>query len=135
MAWNALSAELSGISIDPVTGCKVTPGSSSFENLWPYNATASTTFLPGLLTSSPGNNGIFKGDYHINDHHELSGMFFRGQQNEQAAGVMVPLWGTLCSGAYRGARRHLDLDSQFQLGERLQGRLGLHQVSDLGHGR
>jgi len=90
---NGLSAQLSGISIDPVKGCTVSQGSG--ENLWPYNGTASSTFYPGLLTTSPGNNGIAKGDYHINDHHELSGMFFRGQQDEQAAGVMVARWGTL----------------------------------------
>ena len=88
---NALSAQISGISINPVTGCSV---SSAGENFFPTNNTTSTSYNPNLTSTSPGNNGIFKGTYHISDHNEVSGMFFRAQQNEQVAGPVSSTWGT-----------------------------------------
>ncbi len=91
---NPLSALVSGLTVNPASGCSVTPGSHTVENLFPTNGTTSTNFNPGLLSTSPGNNGIFKGTYHISDHNEVSGMYFRAQQNEQQAGVVSSTWGT-----------------------------------------
>lgn len=91
---NALSARLAGLSVNPTTGCKVSPASSTFENLWPFNPATSTTYVPSLVSTSPGYNGVFKGNYHYSDHNEFSGMYFRGQQDEQQAGPISPTWGT-----------------------------------------
>ena len=40
------------------------------------------------------NNGIAKMDYHINDHHQISGRYFNGQsfQLEEDANVLRPIW-------------------------------------------
>jgi carboxypeptidase family protein/TonB-dependent receptor-like protein len=69
----ALSAQLAGLN--PAT-CVVTPASSTFENLFPTNATPSTNFTPGLTTTGPLNNGFVKGDYVLGPHHHLSGFYF-----------------------------------------------------------
>jgi hypothetical protein len=76
----ALSAHLAGITIDPTTGCKIaptnyTPGAS--ESLFPTNTNPTGVSL-GLVNLSTQHNGVAKVDYHINDHHSLSGMYFRG---------------------------------------------------------
>jgi hypothetical protein len=75
-----LSAQLAGLSHfqkgDPAS-CVVTPSSSTFENLFPFNTSGSTNFTPGLQTTGPLNNGIFKGDYIPGQHHHISGVFFR----------------------------------------------------------
>lgn len=93
---NLLSAQLAGLPISggAVTSCTPQPASSTFENLFPFNPNTTQNYNPGLLSSSPGNNGIFKGTYHHSDHNEFSGMFFRAQQNEQVAGPLTPFWGT-----------------------------------------
>ncbi len=76
----ALSAQTAGITIDPVTGCKIaspnyTPGPS--ESFFPTNTGTGGTVL-GLVSTNSQNNGVGKIDYHINDHHSLSGMYFNG---------------------------------------------------------
>ena len=71
---SALSAQLAGITIDPAAGCKVTPGSSTFENLFPFSTTG--TIQPGLTTLGPLNNGFIKGDYAISSHHHISGLYY-----------------------------------------------------------
>jgi hypothetical protein len=71
---NALSAKLAGITIDPAKGCAVTPGSSSFENLFPFSTTG--LIEPGLNTLGPLNNGFIKGDYVISSHHHISGLYY-----------------------------------------------------------
>ena len=70
---STLSAQLAGLN--PAT-CVVTPASSTFENLFPTNATQSTNFAPGLTTTGPLNNGFVKGDYVLGPHHHLSGFYF-----------------------------------------------------------
>jgi hypothetical protein len=76
-----LSAQLAGITIDPITGCSIaptnfTPGTS--ESLFPTNT--GTAQLPlGLISTNSQKNGVAKLDYHINDSHSLSGMYFNGQ--------------------------------------------------------
>jgi hypothetical protein len=66
-----LSAQLSGLN--PAT-CTVTPGSASFENLWPSSTTG--IFQPLLTTLGPLNNGFIKGDYVISSKQHLSGLYY-----------------------------------------------------------
>jgi len=68
---NPLSAQLAGLN--PTT-CVVTPGSKSFENLFPFSTTG--LIEPGLNTLGPLNNGFIKGDYVISSHHHLSGLYY-----------------------------------------------------------
>jgi len=93
---NPLSAQLAGLTVSATAGCSVTPASSAVENLFPTNLTNSTNYNSGLLSSSPGNNGVFKGTYHHSDHNEFSGMYFRAQQDEQQAPAtaLYPYWET-----------------------------------------
>jgi outer membrane receptor protein involved in Fe transport len=78
-----LSAQIAGITIDPVAGCKIappnyTPGTS--ESLFPTNTGSDRNgVILGLVSTNTQNNGVAKVDYHINDHHSLSGMYFNGQ--------------------------------------------------------
>ncbi len=89
---NPLSAQLAGLN--PAT-CVVTPASPTFENLFPYNATGSTNWLPALNTTGPLDNGIFKGDYAPSPNHHLAGMFFRSRATQIAntdIGQLRPEW-------------------------------------------
>ena len=79
---SALSAQLAGITIDPVNGCKVSPSSSSFENLFPYNPTQNINYTPNLVTTGPLNNGFIKGDYAISQHQHLSGFYFISKSSQ-----------------------------------------------------
>src|SRR5207245_3471104 len=79
-----LSALLAGLShyqsSDPAP-CTVTPASSTFENVFPHVASAtSNLFNPGnngVSTLGPLNNGLIKGDYVLGQHHHFSGLFFK----------------------------------------------------------
>jgi len=87
---NPLSAQLVGLN--PAT-CVVTPSSSTVENLYPFNTTGS--FTPGLETTGPLNNGIFKADYVPGAKHHISGVFFRTRADQvvnTAAGQLLPQW-------------------------------------------
>jgi Carboxypeptidase regulatory-like domain/TonB dependent receptor len=87
---NTLSAQLVGLN--PAT-CVVTPSSSTVENLYPFNTTG--TFTPGLETTGPLNNGIFKADYVPGAKHHISGVFFRTRADQvvnTAAGQLLPQW-------------------------------------------
>jgi hypothetical protein len=96
-----LSATLSGITVNPATGCTITPGSSSFENLWPTNNSTSTapSFNPAnVFSSNPVNNGVVKLDYAMNAKQHISGMFFIAKENEifnSAAFQLTPAWESL----------------------------------------
>src|SRR6202158_2273728 len=74
-----LSAHIAGLN---TTTCAVapanyTPGAS--ESLFPAsNGSDSRGLILGLVSTSAQDNGVAKVDYHINDHHSLSGMYFRG---------------------------------------------------------
>ena len=93
---NALSAQISGISISPATGCAVAPSSSTVENLFPYNPTSSNNFAPGLPTTSPLNNGVVKGDYVLGPHQHLSGMYFKSKTFQVSSGsVLLPEWASV----------------------------------------
>ena len=68
-----LSALLAGLN---TATCTVSPASSTFENVFPYIATATPTFNPPLTSTGPLNNGIIKGDYVPGPHNHFSGMYF-----------------------------------------------------------
>ena len=73
--------------------CVVTPSSSTVENLYPFNTTGS--FTPGLETTGPLNNGIFKADYVPGAKNHISGVFFRTRADQTvntAAGQLLPQW-------------------------------------------
>lgn len=78
---NPLSAQIAGITIDSNTGCKVSPSTSTFENLFPFNPTTSNNYFPPLLTENPNHNGLAKLDYNLNAKNHLSGFFFIGYNN------------------------------------------------------
>ena len=72
-----LSAQLAGL---PTGSCipnapNYTPGAS--ESLFPTNTGTGGVVL-GLVSVNSQDNGVAKIDYHINDRHSLSGMYFRG---------------------------------------------------------
>jgi hypothetical protein len=73
----ALSAQIAGLNADcSVKPTNFKPGAS--ESLFPTNT--GTGQLPlGLVSTNSQKNGVAKLDYHINDSHSLSGMYFNGQ--------------------------------------------------------
>ena len=81
---NPLSAQIAGLShfqaSDPLP-CTVSPSSSTFENLFPFNATTSTSYNPPITTIDPIHNGIAKIDYSLNPTNHITGMFFIGYAN------------------------------------------------------
>jgi hypothetical protein len=93
-----LSAQLSGLGHyqtgDP-NSCTVTPRSSTFENVFPYNPTSSTSYNPPLTTLGPLNNGFIKGDYVVNQHNHISAFYFISKATQTAnyaAGQLLPEW-------------------------------------------
>jgi len=75
---NPLSAQLAGL---PAGSCIPQPASSTFENLFPFNPGTNpagpTAFAPfPLPNTTTENNGIVKINYHISEHHALSGSYF-----------------------------------------------------------
>jgi hypothetical protein len=72
-----LSAQLAGLNPDcSVKSPNYTPGPS--ESFFP-TATVSNNLPLGLVSTNTQNNGVAKIDYHINDQHSLSGMYFNGR--------------------------------------------------------
>jgi Carboxypeptidase regulatory-like domain len=90
---SALSAQLSGLN---TATCTVSPASPTNENLWPFlSSTTSDNFAPGLISTIPLNNGLFKGDYVPGPHNRISGLFYiskASQYNNTAAGELEPQW-------------------------------------------
>jgi hypothetical protein len=87
-----LSAQLAGLN---TATCTVSPSSSTFENLFPFNPTASTSFAPGLITTGPLNNGFIKTDYIINEHNHVSGMYYISKASQivsYSVGQLEPQW-------------------------------------------
>jgi hypothetical protein len=99
---NPLSAQLAGITINPVTGCAVSPSNSTLtsaiENVFPFNPNNSTAYSPssqGVTSLGPLNNGLFKGDYIPGPHHHISGFYFIARSNQilnSSSGQLLPLW-------------------------------------------
>jgi hypothetical protein len=73
-----LSAQIAGLKPD----CSINPPNYNpgpGESLFPtYDGKDSRGVILGLVSVSTQNNGVAKVDYHINDRHSLSGMYFRG---------------------------------------------------------
>jgi len=91
---NPLSAQLAGL---PANSCVPQPSSASVENLFPFTTNTNTkgNFAPGLISTGPLDNGIFKADYIIGPHHHLSGMYYASkssQVNNYASGQLLPQW-------------------------------------------
>jgi hypothetical protein len=91
----ALSAHIAGLNSDcSVKPTNYTPGSS--ESLFPTNpgAGGSNSEVLGMVSTSAQDNGVAKVDFHVNDHHSLSGMYFRGvgggSWHDQAWEVGIP---------------------------------------------
>jgi hypothetical protein len=99
---NALSAQLAGLgnfSQGSAGNCTVTPASSSFENLFPYITSPSTSFSPPLVTTGPLNNGFVKIDYIVGQHSHVSGMYYVSKTTQTVAyatgsidGQLTPQW-------------------------------------------
>jgi hypothetical protein len=92
-----LSAQLAGLNPDcSVKPTNYTPGSS--ESLFPANTTSNGNIVLGLVSQNQQDNGVGKLDYHINDHHALRGMYFKGQGggiwNDSTSQVGIPGTGT-----------------------------------------
>jgi hypothetical protein len=75
-AINPLSAQLAGLN--PST-CVVSPASATVENVFPYFDSRSTIFFQSALSNLPLNNGLFKGDYAVNEHNHISGLFYQSR--------------------------------------------------------
>jgi len=89
---NALSAQLAGLNLGT---CVVTPASGNFENLFPFNSTASNLFYPGNAASQPLNNGLAKIDWNVNQRHHVSGFYYDSEANSFTGGTVQPYWSTL----------------------------------------
>jgi hypothetical protein len=74
-----LSAHIAGLNPDcSIKPTSYTPGAN--ESLFPPNLGTgqNNSVILGLVSTNTQDNGVAKVDYHINDHHSLSGMYFRG---------------------------------------------------------
>ena len=89
---NPLSAQLAGLN---AATCTVSPASSSLENVFPYNPTATTSVYFGSPSSQPLNNGLAKGDWNINDRHHVSVYFYDSESTAFTGGAIQPYWDTL----------------------------------------
>jgi hypothetical protein len=73
-----LSAQIAGLNQDcSIKPPNYTPGAN--ESFFPTNLGASPLIILGMVSTNSQNNGVGKIDYHINDHHSLSGMYFNGR--------------------------------------------------------
>ena len=96
---STLSAQLAGLgnfATGSAGSCTVTPGSSTFENLFPFNASpTNVNYNPPLTSQGPLNNGLFKADYIPTSHHQFTGMVFIGKTTQtvnQSTGELLPQW-------------------------------------------
>ncbi len=84
----ANSAKLAGLS----TSCVPL---SNYPGLFPVNDGSSTAYTNNQTSHQQSDNGIAKGDYHINDKNTLSGTFFIGKSPgtfDDAASEVQTLW-------------------------------------------
>ena len=102
-AINPLSAQIAGLN--PTT-CAVSPASSSFENLFPYNPTTSDQTFPNPVTTVPSNNGLAKVDYSPTEHHHFDGFYYISRETTLTGNNYQSYWNTLGVGSteeYAGA--------------------------------
>ena len=62
-----------------LTGCTVTPTISCTGGLYPTNNGATKSIAQGFPSIFGSDNGVLKIDYHVNDKHTLSGMYFQSE--------------------------------------------------------
>ncbi len=75
LAPSPLSLQLAGCTLGPPIQCT--------GNLFPANSGPTTSYFPNLQSYIKENNGVAKVDYHINERHTVSGMYFFGQVDGQ----------------------------------------------------
>ena len=85
---NSLPDAISGLMANGVqpsplslklTGCTVTPTIQCTGGLYPTNNGTSKSISQGFPSIFGSDNGVLKVDYHINDKHTLSGMYFQSE--------------------------------------------------------
>jgi hypothetical protein len=90
---NALSAQIAGLN---TATCTVSPSSSTFENLFPFNSSpTNVNFVPSLPSQGPLNNGLFKLDYVATSHNQFTGSVFIGKTTQtvnQNPAELLPQW-------------------------------------------
>ena len=90
---NGLSAQLAGLgnfATGSAGNCTVTAGSSSFENLFPFEPVATSTavtFFPPFPSTSPLNNGLFKADWNMGPHQHLNGLYYVSKSTANSYGT------------------------------------------------
>jgi hypothetical protein len=62
-----------------LTGCTLAPAISCSGGLYPTNSGTSKNISQGFPSIFGSDNGVLKIDYHINDKHTLSGMYFQSE--------------------------------------------------------
>jgi len=90
-AISPLSAQLAGL--DRAT-CTVSAPSSTFQNVFYYHLTTTTSFFFNGPKVQPLNNGLAKGDWNITEHHHLSAFYYDSRSTGTTAGVIKDYWGT-----------------------------------------
>jgi hypothetical protein len=91
----ALSAELAGL---PAGSCVPQPASSTFENVFPFiSSSTSNTYVPGFSNVVSIYGGLAKGDYQINGHNHVDGMYYRSRQasTSYTTAAIAPQWSSL----------------------------------------
>jgi len=62
-----------------LTGCTLTPGAPCTGGLYPTNNGATKSIQQGFPSIFGSDNGVGKLDYHLNERHTLSGMYFQSE--------------------------------------------------------
>jgi Carboxypeptidase regulatory-like domain len=91
-AINPLSAQLAGLN--PAT-CVVSPSSSTFENLFPFNPTSSSIAFPDAVTTVPSNNGLAKVDFSPNQHQHFDFLYYISRETTVTGSNYLPQWNVL----------------------------------------
>ena len=102
-AISALSARLAGLDR---TTCLITPGSDTFENVFPYNGTQSKRVTGLTSANSPENNFFGKVDWNVNERNHLNGFVFYSKGTQSSTSALQPYWGSVTDGKvyqYSGA--------------------------------
>lgn len=87
-----LSAQLAGLN---TATCGVSPATSTFMNVFPYNPTTSTVFYPGNPSLQPLNNGLMKLDFNATQRNHLSFFYYDSRAESTGGTSLQPYWTTL----------------------------------------
>ena len=88
---NPLSARLAGLN---AATCVVSPATDTFQNEFYYNPTSTISYFFGRPSHQPLNNGLAKGDWHLNQRHHVSVFYYDSRSTADAAGIIKPYWDT-----------------------------------------